>query len=286
MSKKDDDYIPFNDFETLAECKERLAKRIKKLKAAGSDYDDIRHQLEGHADDDWSCKHPICPICLRSQRAKFIKNAARMIRREWSTMNGELGYLTYIPAETLPSGKLGELDLRDFKDLLAKHINRAGLRNVLLVGGVDISFNVQQSLLSEEYWQPHLHAVGHFPEGRKRSSEMLSGYLGKYRSAYRPILIKPLSVRAGLKAALGYCIKPYFDRREHYLDSFGEPSISKYPLKDGELLESIRFLDLWSANARVFTKGVKRKGLLFETDAKSVGNSKTEADELAHKRSS
>lgn len=273
MKDKSAGYVPFPDFETLEECESRRLERIRKLRRMGGKYRDIAKDLELH-DDEIPCQHPACPVCMREWRSTFIRNGAHFIREEWEGEQGEIGLLVYVPPRSeLKESRLHKLDLRGFKERVAKHFSRAGWDDVSLIGGVDISWNECSYASFEGYWSPHLQAVCHFPSGMEKAEKQLVDYIKRRRSiGDRLVFLEPVkNGPTDLERALGYCFKSYYDRRVSYTEDDGTHNIRKVSLKPKRELETIRLVHRHSRHSRIFTSGLKRRGLAFT----SVGTSKS-----------
>lgn len=260
-----DEQPPFYGFETLEQCQQRR-KALLGLLRSKVDTSHIVDRLELH-DYGLPCSHPACPICMRTWRVNFILNAARYIRTEWGASEGQIGLLVWVPPmTTFATGDLHEFDLRKFKDRFSKCLVRAHLGNSRLIGAVDLSLNEFPGRSGALVWQPQIQAVGLFPEGRRLARNALRERTRVTHDVPRPIkIIRIQEDKGGLNGALGYSYKPFFQRRVSYVTDEGKRQTRKLPLKPQDLLEAVQFLHRQPSHARIFTFGVVRKGLCFQT---------------------
>jgi hypothetical protein len=139
---------------------------------------------------------------------------------------------------------------------LKRQLERADLPSLVLLGGLDLSLEIDRRTHGSDAWQPHVHAI---VAGCTR--EELRRALGR-RYAATAEVEEPLHVDAvrGRAEQVSYCFKGLHRRRVRDFDAEGKPSTARYPLRDDELREVLRFLDRHAFAELLVMKGMRRYG--------------------------
>jgi len=99
------------------------------------------------------CNSGACHVCLRSNRLRMLKEIQPYIEQSLSSE-----FVTVIPVGlTVPRGELETVDMKDVVKRIAKGLRHILPRNVIAIGGIDVSIN---SLANEGFeWVVHSHII-------------------------------------------------------------------------------------------------------------------------------
>lgn len=201
------------------------------------------------------CGAASCQPCGRQFRRWFVGSAMTMFRQ-----SGDPLVAVTLVHHTLqrPPGELHTFDLDLAKRQLARHVERAGLGDVVGVGGIDFSFNVDATGRWDAHWQPHAYVVFQGADAAAIKNA-LAPYYPRAVSIPRPV--KAVPVR-DLMSAVSYAFKSAFFRRTSYVDDSGRRNTSRpQQLKPAQARELLAFLDRHKPTDRVFLRNVRRHGL-------------------------
>jgi hypothetical protein len=130
------------DFETNTEARKRRKHRVRLLRRGGSRSKALARKLA------WCtkakrCDSDACSSCKRRFRLRLYREAAAIIktRPDWTrasvvTTGLLVGYK-----------KLVSVDLSKVVKLIRKRLERSSLRGRMIIGGVDISLNLQDNVI-------------------------------------------------------------------------------------------------------------------------------------------
>jgi hypothetical protein len=199
------------------------------------------------------CGSAACPACNRHFRRWLIH------RGMWAFKDCHSSLVTVSAVHhslSRPAGELQTLDLENAKRQFARHLERAGLGGLNVIGGIDFSFNEHQTNAREPHWQAHFYVIC---QGEKREAikEALSNYYKATPSIPRPIRTRNVHT---LMLPLSYAFKSVFFRRATYLADNGRWTSKGYPLKTTQLAELIAFLDQYKPTDRLFLRNIRREG--------------------------
>lgn len=245
-------------FETRSTASKRRKKLLVTLRADGS----TREVAEclGECGGDFQCKSGICPSCLRRMRRWFMLEGEKRIEQIRSD-GGEIAFFTLIvPHSRVSEGALASLDLNAFKDRVSHVLDRLGLGDCWTIGGIDFSLNGPDLETGLLYWQPHLHAVVHCPDGIRSLRRKSKKLVNSARSIAKPTTVKTVRPGTDVRTLLGYCMKSYFQRRIPFIDTFGKRRARKLGLKARSIPEIARYLDSLPIQGRLYLKNVHRRG--------------------------
>ena len=200
------------------------------------------------------CNSAACPRCMREFRIWF--GAAGMRAMEY---NGPMTALSVVHCDWQRApGALHTLDLEKLKRQARRHIERAGLSDVVGIGGIDFSFNEHSDKRWEPHWQAHLYLI---LQGAPAAQikKALAAFYPVTVSVPRPLKARRVDTPAG---AFSYAMKAIFDRRVSYVDGNrnGNDNTKDYPLRPAQLRELVVFLDRHQPTDRLFLRNVRRRG--------------------------
>jgi hypothetical protein len=159
---------------------------------------------------------------------------------------------------TAPYGKLYQVDLPNVIKALQKRLQRSSfLHNRMVIGGVDISLNLEDNAI--QHWQLHLYLL---VEGK--DTEMLEtavqAAFPQEPTAAKPYFFEKVS---NPSAVITYAYKAIFKRRSSYIKN-GAANVRDLPLKARDLRELLRFLGRYPVGVRLLLHGVRRNGKPFQ----------------------
>jgi hypothetical protein len=228
-------------FETRSDVVERsLATEQRLRKAARGLHDMAKILADCRASHD-PCRHPICPICARHFRRWFAANVMAIARKISNPVT-----LTLF-CDILPEGKLHGADLAKIHDRVRHRFRRAGLGDIVAVGGTEVAYRADQ-----QDWLVHLHLlVGNV---EKSALERLRAAWAKsdMRAALR---ISPL---VDPDQQIGYLLKFCTFHRPG-----GQSSARRaraYPLPPPRFEELARWFNDYEFYDFVFMLGARRRG--------------------------
>lgn len=235
-------------FRTADKAGRRLGKRLKQCKAKER------------------CGSAACRSCGRRVRRWFVGEAMRLleqIERERSELlDHPILTVTLINRKHQRApGQLHTLDIVKMIKLLQTQMARGGLREVVVFGGVDFSFNVDATGMKEwePYWAPHFHLIV-IGTTKKALKAALDRHFDADVTVTYPIRIKPLEAEVkGRCEFLSYCLKTLLKRKVYRWTEKGiRPS--NEALSRSESMELALLLERFQPTQRLFLKGCSRRG--------------------------
>jgi hypothetical protein len=157
-----------------------------------------------------------------------------------------------MPERRVRVGKLTKLDPRAAVKAVRTQLQRPDLSGLIVIGGIDLSLEVDRRLGHGPEWQLHLHIIGAGCD-RKAVRQALRPYYPATAAVHRSIKVQ--SVRDRPKQ-LSYCFKFHHQR---HVQREGRQS-RYYPLHSDESIEDLLFLARYQFSDFLFLKGVRRNG--------------------------
>jgi hypothetical protein len=196
------------------------------------------------------CGKESCRVCLRDFRINWSGEAVKIMlqRPVWTRCsiitNGLL----------VPYGQLATFDLDAAIKRLRKRIQRSALRGRIVLGGLDVSLNIENNAIVG--WQFHFYLL---VEGKDDT-----GLEQAVKDAFppEPTALAPYDfeeVKDYVEVAT-YAYKALFERRSGYVGNNGNHQIKDHPLKGADLRKLVPFLGQYQTGARLLLAGVKRNG--------------------------
>jgi hypothetical protein len=134
-------------FETLPDAREESARSEKLLRSfAGTSV--LAEYLQECRAGDYECKKTFCPICGREFRRWFISELLRI------TKGRDHVHLYTVLLKEAAKDKIDELDPAPFRASLRKRLQRAGLGNRPVIGGIEIVYKAKKRV-----WVLHANLV-------------------------------------------------------------------------------------------------------------------------------
>jgi hypothetical protein len=171
----------------------------------------------------------------------------------------DLWFVTLVPGDVrVAKGELEEFEPKRLTERVKRQMQRAGLGEITMVGGVDVSWEEDGDGESEGVWQPHLHMIVAGCSG-KAIKEVLDRHYA--RTAEVPQPRKVQEVKDAVRQ-FSYCVKPFWTKRVRWIDAKGKR------LRDSRMMrlkaEQQREAALFSSRLRpselVLLMGVRQRG--------------------------
>ena len=136
-------------FETIDDARIESERSELLLKQAGGEGLKLAKALQGCRETGQKCDQTFCPLCARDFRRWFIGELLR------------LSQLAAKPITTLtvllkkaPRDKIDKLDPKEFRGILRKRLERAGLTDAVVIGGFENVYRARQ-----REWVLHINLV-------------------------------------------------------------------------------------------------------------------------------
>ena len=177
-------------FETLADARIESERSEKLLRSFSTGSKVIAEYLQECRAGDYECNRLFCPICGRVFRRWFIGELLRV------TQGRKNVQIYTVLLKEAAKDKIGELDPTPFRALLRKRLERSGLGNVPVIGGIEIVYKA-----ARQVWILHANLVmiGGDKSGHKKFKQTFAG-----DEIERPVLRAKLKDRA---EQLSYILK-------------------------------------------------------------------------------
>lgn len=256
-------------FETEAQAERYRRVRVGILRKGGEADRGLADRLERCGGPDGWCLSPACPSCARSYRRWLVGEALRLLEPR----DGLLFVTVLMPERRARSGRLDEVDARAAMSALKRQIER-GLPGAVAIGGLDVGMEVDRRGGRSDRWQPHAHMVvcGCTAEEARRA---LGRHYPRTAAVARPTVIKPIGRDEDRARLLSYCRKGLHHRYVSDVDGEGKPTRRRYPLRDGEWREVLRFVDGLAFGELTLLRGVRRHGAELRFTSKPVAEKTT-----------
>jgi hypothetical protein len=239
-------------FETRQQAEAYRRRRIEVLREDGRADQCLADKLEACGGPEGRCLSLADPVCARDHRRWIIGETLRLLADR-----DDLLAVTLIPPQwRVPSPGLAGLEAKAPLAALKRQLERADLPGLMLVGGLDLSLEIDRREGRPDAWQPHVHAIvtGCTREELRRALER---HYAATTEVAKPLRIDTVRDRA---EQVSYCWKGLHRRRVSGFGAEGRPSTARYPLRDDELREVLRFLDRHAFAELLVMKGVRRYG--------------------------
>jgi hypothetical protein len=240
------DWLP--GFET----KEQVAERYEAYGRLMFTGNSVSEPTFYWCEPEWPCNSGACPKCMREFRRWLVDAGITLFEQSLEPLSAaSLVHHTLCRA----SSRLREFELAKAKRQLARHVERAGLGDLVAIGGFDFCFCIPIAP-ARPYWQPHAYIVF---QGIQKGplKQALSPFYPTAPNIPRPIRTRDVM---HLMEAVSYSIKAVFYKRISYTDDRGRANTRSLPLssKDHER-ELWSYLDGLRPVDRLFLRNVRRE---------------------------
>jgi hypothetical protein len=241
-------YLPQN-FETHHDAVKRRRFDRKVLRGGGKRQRRVARRLR-ECQPRKRCRSEACRVCARTFRRQFLGAAAQVLasRPDWTRASVITSGLA------IPCGQLRGVDLAKVVKHVRKRLERSPyLRSRIVIGGLDISLNLQNSVI--QHWQLHLYLLIEGKKTRKLKQAIKTAFPPE-PTAPRPYRFR---VVKDFAAAASYAYKAMFQRRSRYFKN-GAPRTRAFPLQGGDIRELLPFLSRHRVGGRLILRGIRRNG--------------------------
>jgi hypothetical protein len=196
------------------------------------------------------CEIDNCRVCERGFRLQWIGEAIKIVlqRPHWTRCS------VIMEGLLVPYGHLSTFNLKGTIKLIQKRLERSGISDRIVIGGLDVSLNLNNNNLIG--WQFHLYLIVE-SENDKTLQEAVKAAFAPEPSAAKPYDFREV---ANHLKAISYAYKALFKRRSAYIDADGKPQTRDLPLKGRDLRELLQFLAKHKVGSRAILHGVRRNG--------------------------
>jgi hypothetical protein len=199
------------------------------------------------------CGTEACRVCLREFRKEWAGELTKIFldRPAWTRCS------VIMEGLLVPYGCLHTFDLRAVVKRIQKRIERSGISDRIVIGGLDVSLNLNDNNLLG--WQFHLYLLIE-GESDKELRKAVKAAFTPEPSAAKPYEFR--QVENPLEA-ITYAYKSLFHRRSSYADEDGHQQTRNLPLKNSDQRELLQFLAQHKVGSRAILRGVRRNGKSF-----------------------
>jgi hypothetical protein len=129
-------------FETPEQAAAYRRRRIEVLRGGGRTDRRLAEKLEACGGPDGPCLSPADPVCARDHRRWIVGEALRLLESRDDLLAASL----IPPRWRVPSPGLATFDAKAPLAGLKRQLERAGLPDLVLVGGLDLSLEVDRRI--------------------------------------------------------------------------------------------------------------------------------------------
>ncbi|PCI41459.1 MAG: hypothetical protein COB46_03580 [Rhodospirillaceae bacterium] len=238
------------EIETLAEAKKAKAKLIRRLSKGNRKSRRLAKKLR-RCKKRHRCWSDMCQVCKRLFGRWYGAQVIPLFEGQ------DILLVTLVPEKnSRPPGELNLLEPLKMKGALSKKFALPGLEKAIVIGGIDISFNVHSDNAWTPRWQPHFHLIV-AGISKKDLWAVLRPRYKKSIEIPRPTHSKSVT---DLPEAVSYTFKSFFCRRVSYIDENGEKQARSVSLKVHEMEEAAVFGDTIKITDRLFLRNVRHYG--------------------------
>jgi hypothetical protein len=237
------------NFETFGDAIQWRRIQRKKL-AAGNKSQRLAARTLKKCRRGHRCGTETCRVCLREFRINWTGEAVKIVlqRPNWTRCS-------IIPAGLLvPPGQLSTFDLPAQIKRFRKRIARSALKGRAVLGGLDVSLNLENNALVG--WQFHLYMLVEGENDAALQQQVKSAFPPE-QTALQPYDFSDIDDPVEVAT---YAYKSLFSRRSGFVGKDGNHRTKIQPLKDAELRELLQFLSKHKVGARLILAGVRRHG--------------------------
>ena len=199
-----------NNFESLEDCQKRNSIILKAIQEK-SNLENIKHKIESCSEFN-RCQHILCSCCKREFRCQYVP----LICNFASAMKHNYNLYAVTLLEPLDFHSTKHIDVHKLKNTLFQRIKRLFGHNVIVIGGLDIAYNVDSESKWKPFFHPHWHLLFITKLDRAVVRENLKKYYVQTDIIKRPV--RTVRVRS-LRKCVSYMFSPYFTKRVRFLNT-------------------------------------------------------------------
>jgi hypothetical protein len=214
------------------------------------------------------CETEACRVCMREYRIGWTGEAVKILlqRPDWTRCS------IITKCMIVGYGQLANFDLHAEIKRLRKRIQRSALHGRVVLGGLDVSLNIENNVIVGWQFHPYLIVEGKDDASLER---VVKDSFPPEPTALAPYdfadITDPLKV-------ITYAYKAQIKRRSGFVGKDGNHRTDDLPLKGADIRELLPFLAKHKVGARLILCGVRRNGqrLIFTPTKPSSASEKTE----------
>jgi hypothetical protein len=214
----------------------------------------------------YRCETEACPVCMREFRVGWTGEAVKIVmqRPHWTCC------CIITEGLLVPYGQLAKFDLHAQIERLRKRIGRSDLHGRVVLGGLDLSLNLENNVIVG--WQFHAYLIVEGENDAKLQQAVKKAFPPE------PTALVPYDfaeITDPLRA-ITYAYKAQIKRRSGFVGKNGNHRTKDLPLKGADIREMLPFLAKHKVGARLILCGVRRNGqrLIFTPVKPSSGSGK------------
>jgi hypothetical protein len=191
-----------------------------------------------------------CRVCMRDFRLWWTGEAVKIMlqRPVWTSC------CIITKGLLVPYGQLGNFDLLAQIARLRKRIERSKLHGRIVLGGLDISLNLESNKIVG--WQFHIYLL---IEG-KDDGDLEQAVKDAFPPEPRALVPYEFKEITDPLEVITYAYKADIKRRSGYVGKDGNHRTADLPLKGADIRKLLPFLAKYKVGARLILCGVKRNG--------------------------
>jgi hypothetical protein len=196
------------------------------------------------------CDTEACRVCIREFRLWWTGEAVKIMlqRPSWTRCS-------VIAKDLLePYRRLSTFDLAAAVKRIRKRLQRSGIHDRVVLGGLDVSLNLEKNKV--QGWQFHLYLIVEGQDDATLQNAIKKAFPAE-PTAHVPYDFAPVTDPLEV---ITYAYKAEIKRRSGYVGSSGNHQTKDQPLKGAHLRELLPFLASYKVGARLVLCGVRRNG--------------------------
>lgn len=196
------------------------------------------------------CGTEACRVCMRDFRIWWAGEAVKIMlqRPDWTRCS------IITKGLLIPYGQLSTFDLHAVIKRLRKRMQRSALHGRAVLGGLDVSLNIENNVIVGWQFHPYLIVEGKNGAGLRKAVKKV---FPPEPTALAPSdfaeITDPLEV-------ITYAYKAQIKRRSGYAGNGGNHRTKDQPLKGADIRKLLPFLAKYKVGARLILAGVRRNG--------------------------
>ena len=236
-------------FETFQDALKWRKIHRKKLETGGNRQRRAARVLQ-KCNKNHRCETEACRVCMWEYRIGWTGEAVKILlhRPDWTRCS------VITKGLLVPYGRLANFDVHLEIKRLRKRIQRSALHGRIVLGGLDVSLNIENNVIVG--WQFHPYLI---VEGKDDASleQAVKDAFPPEPTALAPYdfaqITDPLEV-------ITYAYKAQIKRRSGFVGKNGNHRTDDLPLKGADIRELLPFLAKYKVGARLILAGVRRNG--------------------------
>lgn len=197
-------------FESTVQCTERNLKIIRALLQKNK-LSDLGKHIKNCSPYN-RCQHILCSHCKREFRLQYVPKICEFIARQKS--KSCIYAVTLL--EPLSAKTTKKIDIDKLKNTLYQRLSRLFNKNIIAIGGFDITLNIDSENNWKPFFHPHWHLIFITKLDNNEIRENLKKYYYQTDIVKRPVRVVKVT---SFRRAVSYMFSPYFSKRVRFLNT-------------------------------------------------------------------